>query len=334
MANKSGVSITAPEVAVLWTQYQNECLASCVMKYLIAKNENDSFCGILEFALALSQKHIGFIKTFFAQEGQVIPDGFTDKDIDLLAPKLFGDCFALHYLGNMSRLGIAAHGLSLCCSAHPNIRNFYKQNLAESVELNEKIVRVMLDKGIYIRPPSIPPATSVHYAERQGFLGGLFKETRPLTAIEIMNLFVNIQTNVIGKAIMTAFSQVASSPKIRDYFLRGKSIAQKHIDIFNDKLVKDDLTGTLPIEPLITDSTQSPFSDKLMLFHTAALVQAGIGNYGVAISTSQRYDIIIDYTRLMAEVGAYSEDGANLMIENGWFEEPPQAVNRRELARA
>ena len=334
MKTKSSICISAPEVAVLWTQYQNESLASCIMKYLIAKNQDDLFREILEFALSLSQKHIRFIKTIFEQEGYAIPDGFTDKDIDVLAPKLFGDCFALHYLGNMSRLGIAAHGLSLCSSAHADIRNFYKQNLAESVELNEKTVTTMLDKGIYIRPPSIPPSTSVHYAAKQGFLGNLFKETRPLTAIEIMNLFINIQTNVIGKAIMTGFSQVASSPQIRDYFLRGKNIAQKHIDIFNDKLAKDDLTGTLPIEPLITDSTQSPFSDKLMLFHTAALVQAGIGNYGVAISTSQRYDIVIDYTRLMAEVGTYSEDGANLLIENGWFEEPPQAVNRKELAKA
>jgi hypothetical protein len=34
----------------------------------------------------------------------------------------------------------------------------------------------------------------------------------------------------------------------------------------------------------------------------------------------------------MAEVGAFSEDGANLLIQNGWLEEPPQAVDRRKLA--
>jgi hypothetical protein len=332
LVNKSSIRITAPEIASLWTQFQNESLASCVIKYLIAKTEDDSFRQILSFSLSLSQKHITFIKNTFESENFAIPEGFTNSDVDVAAPKLFGDCFSLHYLNNMSRLGIAAHGLSLCIATRSDIRGFYKQNLAESVELNEKVVGTMLEAGVYIRPPSIPPSASVHYATKQGFLGNLFKETRPLTSIEIMNLFINIQTNIIGKAMMTGFSQVASSPKIRDYFLRGKNIAQKHIDVFSDKLAKDDLTGTLVIEPLITDSTQSPFSDKLMLFHTAALVQAGIGNYGAAISTSQRYDIIVDYTRLMGEVGIFAEDGANLLIENGWFEEPPQAVDRKALA--
>ncbi|MCM2535776.1 DUF3231 family protein [Neobacillus pocheonensis] len=30
-------------------------------------------------------------------------------------------------------------------------------------------------------------------------------------------------------------------------------------------------------------------------------------------------------------MAAFAEDGANIMIENGWLEEPPMAVDRDEL---
>jgi len=35
----------------------------------------------------------------------------------------------------------------------------------------------------------------------------------------------------------------------------------------------------------------------------------------------------------MAEIGAYAEDGANIMIDNGWLEQPPGAADRDLLAK-
>ena len=332
MSSVANIRLTASEIATLWTQHQNDTLAICILKFLESHAKDDSIRRHITFAVSLSQNHVNFIKQTFENEGCVIPVGFSEEDVNLNAKQLFSECFALQYLNNMSRLGIASYGLGLGLSARADMREFYKENVNQSMVLNDRVVGESLEKGLYLRPPIIPSTKKVHFAEKQSFLGSLFKETRPLTAIEIMNLFTNLQTNVIGKAMMTAFSQVASTQKIRDYFIRGKEIAQKHIDIFTKKLSKDDLTGTLPIEPLITDSQEAPFSDKLMLFHTAVLIQAGIGNYGLAISSSQRSDLVADYARLMAEAGAYSEDGANILIENGWFEEPPQAVDRNELA--
>ncbi|MEW9673695.1 DUF3231 family protein, partial [Ammoniphilus sp. 3BR4] len=32
------------------------------------------------------------------------------------------------------------------------------------------------------------------------------------------------------------------------------------------------------------------------------------------------------------EVGQYAEDGVNIMIDNGWMEQPPTAPSRDELA--
>ena len=48
------------------------------------------------------------------------------------------------------------------------------------------------------------------------------------------------------------------------------------------------------------------------------------------------YQKIEDYkkcqdSKLMAEIGLYAEDGANIMIEKGWLEEPPQEVDSKAL---
>lgn len=68
-----------------------------------------------------------------------------------------------------------------------------------------------------------------------------------------------------------------------------------------------------------------------MMFHVAALSAAGIGNYGVSSSLSLRADIIANYARLTGEIALYAEDGANILIDNGWMEQPPQAVNHKKL---
>lgn len=44
-----------------------------------------------------------------------------------------------------------------------------------------------------------------------------------------------------------------------------------------------------------------------------------------------RHDLFPSYTRAMMDIANYAEDGTNIMIENGWFEEPPRVVDRRNL---
>jgi hypothetical protein len=36
-----------------------------------------------------------------------------------------------------------------------------------------------------------------------------------------------------------------------------------------------------------------------MMFHFSIMIVAGVGNYGAAISESQRSDFVIDYSRLI-----------------------------------
>ena len=68
-----------------------------------------------------------------------------------------------------------------------------------------------------------------------------------------------------------------------------------------------------------------------MMHHTLLLIAAGFVNYATSMASSPRRDLTAIYTRCMAETASYSNDGTNIMIENGWMEEPPRVVDRDEL---
>lgn len=146
-------------------------------------------------------------------------------------------------------------------------------------------------------------------------------------------LFNNIQTNAIGKTLIIGFAQTAKTKEVKEYFLRGKRIAQKHIDLFSDILKKEDLPAPMTWDTALTDSTIPVFSDKLMMFHVSAMIAAGIGNYGASMSGSSRRDLALRYASLKPEIGLYAEDGANIMISHSWLEEPPQTDDREQIIK-
>ncbi|PAK41860.1 DUF3231 family protein, partial [Priestia megaterium] len=252
-------------------------------------------------------------------------------DVDAKAPKLFSDTFVLMYLRNMSILGMAASSLALGTITRPDIIAFYKDVLVSFVKLQDLSKDLMLKQGTYIRPPFVSTPDKVDFVKKQQFLKGFLGEKRPLTTVEITHLFINIQTNMIGKSLIIGLAQVAQNKEVKEYLLRGKQLAQKHMDLFSDVLKKEDLPAPMAWDTAVTDSTTKVFSDKLIMFHVTAMIAAGIGNYGTAMAASPRKDIGTRYASLIPEISLYAEDGANIMIKHGWMEEPPQTDDRNQL---
>ncbi|TYP74760.1 DUF3231 family protein [Paenibacillus methanolicus] len=167
---------------------------------------------------------------------------------------------------------------------------------------------------------------------KQSFFNGLLGDKRPLLGVEISQIFANLQFNTLKAVLLVGFAQVADSQQIRDYFLRGKNINHKQNRDLLNVLSKEDLPATIPPQYTITTSTVSPFSDKLMLFFVTSLSSAKARNFGDSIAVSPRHDLSVTYAKLFAETGNYAEDGGNIMIENGWMEQPPHAPDRHKLA--
>ena len=326
--------LTATELAHLWTSYQNDTMAICGIKYFLAHIDDLSTQELLEYALELSVRHVQKVKEILTKEKYPIPHGFTEQDVNLDAPRLFSDALYLHYILNMGNFGLTSYGTALAMVAREDIVDYYSTALAETTELSNRAKKICLSKGIYIRPPVIPTPPKIDFVKQQNFLAGYFGEHRPLLGIEIADIVYSALRNGLGIAIIQGFSQVAQNKEVRKYFERGREISKKHLKIFSTLLEENYLSqGAINLMAEVTDSSVSPFSDKLMLFHIAALSASGIGQYGISMSTSPRHDLGVLYARLAAELLNYSDDGANIMIKHGWMEEPPQSADRKKLSK-
>ncbi|WP_162848535.1 DUF3231 family protein [Paenibacillus nanensis] len=328
------IRLTSAEIANLWGAYMGNSMSVCIFEYFMTHVEDQEIKELVEYALSLSKKHVSTITDIFSHEKFPIPVGFTDEDVNLAAPRLYSDTFYLNYLHQTTKSGFSLYTIALPNMARSDVRDFMSECIASLTELYNKVADVSLSKGIFIRPPYITVSHGVEFVETKGFLAGFFGHVRPLNALEITHLFSNTQTNALGKALIMSFSQVAKSDEIREYFNRGKVIASKHLDTFSNTLRKEDLPAPMTWDHDIMDSTVSPFSDKLMLFHVNGLNALGIHNYGAAVSGSQRHDLHAEYGRLTAEIGVYAEAGARLMIKNKWLEQTPLSPDRKELTKA
>jgi hypothetical protein len=333
MEEKTKIRLTAAEMSTLWSQYINDTLAVCVGKHFLEKVEDEEVRPSIEKTLKIANTNLSTMQNIFKKEGFPIPIGFTDQDVNLQAPRLFSDTFVLMYFRQMSILAMAANSAALGMVTRLDVVTFHKRVLTDAVMMQDLTRELMLKQGTYIKPPYISVPDKVDFVKKHHFLAGFTGSRRALTSVEISHLFLNIQTNAIGKALITAFAQTVQDEEVKQYLVRGKQIAQKHIDIFSNYMKKEDLPAPMSWDSSITDSTTSVFSDKLIMFHVSAMIAAGIGNYGAAMAASPRRDIGLKYASLIPEISLYAEDGANIMIKHGWLEEPPQADDRDQLIK-
>lgn len=330
----SQIRLTAGEIAQLWIQYLNDSSSICVLSFFLEKAEDEEIKPLIKYALDLSQSHIQKITAILTEEKNAVPYGFSIKeDVDLSAPRLYSDSFVLNFITQMSKIGLTSYAGSVSSSVREDIRNYYMDCLNETMQLYKKSTDLLLSKGLFIRSPSLPNLEKVEYVKKQWFMLDVFGEKRPLTAAEVENLFANLQRNALGVATLTGFSQVAQNKDVKQFFLKGLEIGNKHIKLFRGKLEESKLPAPMGWDSEITNSTAYTFSDKLMMFFTSGLVTLSVGYYGTAVSQSPRGDISAMYNRLSLEVQLYAEDGANIMIKNGWLEQPPMASDRDELIR-
>jgi hypothetical protein len=332
MEEEKQVGLTSGELAFLWAQYMNDTASVCLLTYFLEKAEDSEIKSIIGTALRLSLAHIEKITIILTEEKNSIPQGFKlDEDVNLSAPRLFSDTYVLNFIHQMARIGLGGYGVSLSLSVRHDITEFNQECLTEYMGLYKNSKEILLSKGLYIRSPNIPNLDHNEFVQKQSFVLD-FGEKRPLTALEIVNLYSNIQRNSLGVATLIGFSQVTKSKDVKSYFTRGIEIATKHIEKFGGKMKESNLTVPMIYGTDVTTSTQYTFSDKLMMFYTTALIGLSVGFYGASCSVSPRLDLGVLYNTLSIDIQRYAEDGANIMIKNSWLEQPPMAPDRNELA--
>ncbi|WP_164670185.1 DUF3231 family protein [Virgibacillus doumboii] len=331
---EENVSITSAEMGEMWGAYMNASLMTHVLSYFEEKVEDGDIREVVREALDIMKSHKQQFTDLFEKENMPVPYGFTDEDLNASAPRLFSDNYFLQNIMQLGSLGMKSYSMGISYSTRQDIYSFFSEGFQDFNKLHQKTVMTGLSKGLISKPPIIPKRKERDFVKKQNFLTGWFGKRRPLLSVEIANLYSNIKRNVLGAATITGFAQVAQSKEVKDYFIRGVEIAQKHAEIFNSILNENNIPAPTGSDTMVTAEAEvSPFSDKLMMYHTTGMITLGIGFYGLSISSNIRRDIATHYVRLTEEIMLYSEDGANIMIDNGWLEEPPRMVDRDELAK-
>ncbi|MGI8386939.1 DUF3231 family protein [Robertmurraya sp. P23] len=322
------------EIASLWTQYIFDTMSICFFRYALEHIEDQEVKSIYQTSLELSKKHVQEITVFMLKENHPIPRGFTEKDdVNIYAPRLFQDSFYLNYIYIMTLQGMTGYALSVSNSVRSDLRKYYITCMSETMELFDQSIDLMLSKGLFTRPPIITPPESIDFVKHQSFLTGWLGDRRPLNAMEIGDITFNMLKMHLHAGLKVGFIQVAQSKEARLHFKRGLDIANKHIKIFESVLKEDKLNSPISWQSMITNSTSMTFSDKYMLYQIQLSTQLTLSYYGSALSVNARRDLGADYLRLILELLHFAEDGANLMIKNGWLEQPPTASDRESLAK-
>ncbi|WP_102348483.1 DUF3231 family protein [Bacillus sp. Marseille-P3661] len=333
MGNDTKVKLTSAELSTLWSTYMSDSAAICIVSHFLKTVEDVEIKPEIEFALNVSKSHLETIAHIFNRENYALPIAFSEElDVYINAPRLFSDSFYLYFLLNMGAGGLANYSMALTMSTRKDVIDFFSQAIEQSVQIKKRITNVMLNKGIYIKAPYLDYKDKPSFVEKESFFSGWFGKRRTLISQELAHLYINSFNSDLSKAILIAFSQVASTPEIRDYFIKGHELSRTFIEELDSVLTESSVPSPRTWDTEIMKTTDPPYSEKLMMFLVGAISAIGIANLGGSLSLTLRHDLGLLYTNMVRKIGSYAEDGASLMINNGWFERPPQCINRRELA--
>ncbi|OMF51779.1 sugar isomerase [Paenibacillus sp. FSL R5-0490] len=330
--DKKKTKLTTAEISALWATYTQNSAMICFYSHFMQYVEDKHIKVNLKEAMSLAASFNKNIKKIFAEEEFPIPKGFGDEDVNLNAPPLYTELFALSFVYRGGQMIIDFYSNALTKIARADIVEFYDGCLRKTIELYKKSLSIMLEKGIYDRPPKIEYPGSVEFKKNEpSLLSSWFGNGRPLNSMEMSELFFSIERNSIGLVLLIGLIQVSRDREVKEYLLKGKKLTERQIETFNKFLKEDNSFGIYPVSLEVTASRVPPFSEKLMLFIISASNQVAIPALATALSVSIRKDLGVKYTLFIGEILKYGNEGLKLLIARGWMENPPESEDRKSF---
>ncbi|MDQ7092502.1 DUF3231 family protein [Desulfosporosinus sp. PR] len=319
------------EIGHLWTSYQAETVSVCMLKQYVHEASDPEIRSLLQRTLDISSQRVQTMKNLFETIHHPIPMAFGEKDVTINAKALFNDSFKLAYTRLMHKLVLINNCQAFSISSRLDFRDYFKECIDTSQEIIQKATNVLIARGALIHSPYIEIPQNIEIVHNKNYAGTLFGDTRALNAIELSHIISLLETKMLIRLQTIAFSQIVRSDIIRNHFLKIIHIADKHIHKLESILDAEKLPKPTTIYYNVTDSVESPFSDRLMLAHSTATTAFVIAGYGLAIPNSPKLDLLSAYHNFAGELLNLAKDGSKLMIEKNWLERIPEAVNRDEL---
>ncbi|MCP3738127.1 DUF3231 family protein [Rossellomorea sp. BNER] len=330
--DENQLKLTSSEVGTLWGEYINGTMTDVVNRHMVSIIEDESIKAIFEDAIKTFGKQKQQIVTFMENEGFPVPIGFTEVDLFKGKQRLFTDIFCLNYLHIMTLHGLLGHSTALAVSVRKDLRDFYDSCNNDAKKMYHQTIELLLEKGSFQRDPLFYPAKNPEFISSQDFADGFFGKGRKLAATEIISISFNLKKSIMAKTLSIAFSQVAQTKEVRKFLTDSEKTADGQIKSFSKIMQTDNLPVPKSWETEVTTSTDSPFSDKLMLYHIGFLFQAAQNYHGAGLASAMRTDLVAAYEGTILKNLVVTKKWYNLMVQNKWLEQPPLAPNRKEIS--
>ncbi|MEH7747522.1 DUF3231 family protein, partial [Neobacillus drentensis] len=308
------LKLTSSEIGTLWGEYVNGTMAEIVNKYMISILEDESIKKVFEIAIETWEKQKKQLVFFIEKEGFPIPVGFTESDLNKSAGRLFSDTFCLNYLHIMTIHGMLGHTTALCVSVRKDIREFYNSCVNDAKSMYDLTIELLLKKGKFQRDPYFYPNEDPEFISTNDFIDGFFGKGRLLSATEIISISLNTKKSIMAKTLSIGFSQVTESKEIRKFFEELEEKADENIQALSKILHKDNLPVPMSWESEVTTSKDSPFSDKLMLYHMGFLAQTAQVYYGTGLAGAMRTDLAVVYEKTILKTLAITKNWFDIMV--------------------
>jgi len=328
--NAPFVGLTANEVSNLWSSYLKSSMELKLFEYFFESTEINEIKQVTEKMLNHSRNNINELKNIFINENLTVPLGFSDEDIKADVHKVFSDTFILYFCFDLTELSMSTYPIALSDCTRKDIRYHFQENIEFAVTIQNEIVDLMLSQGVYLRPPQIEIDSRVEFADSILYLNGFFGISRPLNASEIANLSRIIHRAQFSKMVFVTFSKLAKTKELKKHFSKGRDGIKKVIDSLQEVLEKENIPISASGDYKISEAEMSPFSDKLMLFFVNTCL--GIFCFAMisqAMTSCLRSDIVSKLEEISDDMKKYYQKSLLIAIKEKWFEQPPQAVDRK-----
>lgn len=331
MSNQKALS--SSELATLWMTYQQKTMIQRILEYFIEKADDDEARRILVETHKKVEVYVGRITSMFEDEGCIVPVGFTSEDVNPGVPKLFDHMFDIMFLRQLKAISMGLHTLHINMSYREDLILFYKELTGFTQTVYQNCMDYLSEKDVLPGPPAVTMPKSVEFAQSPNYMAGfnIFSDKRTLNTVEVAYLYFGIESNTLGMQMMTGFAQVANEQEVKKYFIKGKELSKKIVSDYSKVLLQSDIQAPSSPGARATDSTISPFSDKLMMYCTSLFTNFGLGSNALGTAFSLRSDLPVMLASTAKDILSFGHDGGKIMAKNGWMEQPPSMEDRNKL---
>jgi len=333
MTTEAKIQLTSTELGTLWMVYV--ALSERLITHDLFKDKtiDTEAKSIFNSYMTEGQNFKKQIVNIFNNENVIIPLGFNESDVKKETSPLFDDIFNIMFLRQMMKLSIGRDGIFLSNSYMKEVNDLFKLDIEICNKYYMMTTNYLLGKGVLARSPYVTMPKQVEFIEDKDYMSGfnILSDRRSFDTIEVGYIYEALESKIFDMQLLTGFAQVATEVEVRKYFIEGKELLKKIITELSNMLIQSDIQPPSTCAGKVTDSTQAPFSDKLMMYINSIISNTSLGFTALGTSLSMRNDLPLKLGLISKDIFEYTKKGSKIMIAHKWMEKPPQMKKKISL---